>query len=231
MHSTNYNFEILIVLDGSTDFSIDKISELTKKYAELKYVYCPTNAGKGAAVTVGFSKAIGDYIGFLDLDMSLCLDDWIEMINIINVTNKYDSVIASRYLTYENINQPIVRKFFGHLFNYIVRHLFKIKLYDTQCGGKIFTRKAVELILTRTTLKGFAFDVEYLKILKENNLNILEMPAKWGSSNKSNFLLDILSVVFMGVPMLFELFRLKSNSSTVYTWKDITNTEGSESDA
>lgn len=214
-------FEIIVVFDGqSPDDSYARIVRLQKTLPELTYYAYQQNTGKGAAVTVGFSKAQGDYIGFLDDDNSVSLDTWREMINFIMANGDYDSVIASRYRDLTKVKQSALRKVSGKMFNLVVRLMFGLKLADTQCGGKLFTRRAVDLILKNTTIKGFSFDIEYLSIVHKHGLKIKEIQTYWESAPRSVFK-NMLTIVVVGLPMLIDLFKFKFNKQPHYTWKDI----------
>ncbi len=60
------SFEVIVVDDGSTDDTADKL-----KNAEIQYFYQP-NRGPAAARNLGISKAKGKFIAFLDSD-----DEWL----------------------------------------------------------------------------------------------------------------------------------------------------------
>jgi dolichyl-phosphate beta-glucosyltransferase len=67
----------------------------------------------------------------------------------------------------------------GKLFNLLLRSLLPLNFMDTQCGFKMFSRKAVDIILPKMRLDGFAFDVEMLIIAQANQLQIAEVPVIW----------------------------------------------------
>ena len=68
---TYKNYEIIIVDDGSTDSTKDKIDLISKKGIPINYIY-QANAGPAAARNTGIRNAAGEYITFLDAD-----DFWI----------------------------------------------------------------------------------------------------------------------------------------------------------
>jgi dolichyl-phosphate beta-glucosyltransferase len=67
----------------------------------------------------------------------------------------------------------------GKIFNTLLRSLLPLDFMDTQCGFKMFNRKAADIILPRMHLDGFAFDVEMLIIAQVNRLRIAEVPVVW----------------------------------------------------
>lgn len=68
----NYNdFEVLMIDDGSTDFSSEICKSFCKKDKRFQYIYIQ-NGGQGKARNYGLDIAKGDRISFIDSD------DWIE---------------------------------------------------------------------------------------------------------------------------------------------------------
>lgn len=67
LSQTYKDFEIVIVDDGSTDDTKDKIDVLIKEGAPIKYIY-QENQGPAVARNTGIRNASGKYIAFLDAD-------------------------------------------------------------------------------------------------------------------------------------------------------------------
>ena len=62
----HYSYELVIVDDGSTDNSVNKIREITNR--DFKIVHHKFNIGYGAALLTGFKHAMGDVIITMDSD-------------------------------------------------------------------------------------------------------------------------------------------------------------------
>ena len=62
-----YNYEIILVNDGSTDSSGDIAYQYSKKYPHIQFISQP-NGGLSAARNAGMKLAKGDYLMFLDSD-------------------------------------------------------------------------------------------------------------------------------------------------------------------
>ena len=61
------DIEIICVIDGSPDATLDKVKAHAQKDARIQWVY-QENAGAGAARNVGLARARGTYLAFLDAD-------------------------------------------------------------------------------------------------------------------------------------------------------------------
>jgi glycosyltransferase involved in cell wall biosynthesis len=66
--------EVICVNDGSTDST----AETVKKVKDVIFINCKTNKGKGNALSLGIKKAKGDFIMFVDADLSELTSDHIK---------------------------------------------------------------------------------------------------------------------------------------------------------
>ena len=65
---TEYNYEIILVNDGSKDNTFTVIKELAKKHPQVISINLAKNFGQDAALMAGYTYATGDYIISLDDD-------------------------------------------------------------------------------------------------------------------------------------------------------------------
>jgi dolichyl-phosphate beta-glucosyltransferase len=172
-------WELIYSDDGSTDGTAAKLLKMKEKYPEIKVVTAPKNKGKGSAVRIGMKAASGDIVLFSDTDFSTPIEETERLIDFLQ--NGYDVAIASRGLSASQVevHQAWAREMMGKLFNILLRSLLPLDFMDTQCGFKMFSRKAVDIILPKMHLDGFAFDVEMLVIAQANRLQIAEVPVIW----------------------------------------------------
>ena len=87
----DYEFEYVLVNDGSRDDTAIIMKELAKKDKRVKYVLFSKNFGKEAAMYAGLELASGDYITIMDADLQDPPSLLPEMIKSIEIDG-YDCV-------------------------------------------------------------------------------------------------------------------------------------------
>ena len=206
LRGQSYDYEILVVNDGSKDRTVEVAKSLMLKIRNLKVTGYEKNQGKGYAVRFGMLEAKGDYRIFTDADNSTSIDQiekiWPEL------EKGYDIVIGSRDVKGAILDppQPWLRKvLLGEgfkLYRKIVLNLWGTE--DTQCGFKCFTKLATENIFPRCRINRFAFDPEILIIAKKMGYKIKEIPVYWRNDPESkvkpkwiiNMAVDLLKIRF-----------------------------------
>jgi len=87
-----YEYEIILICDGSTDKTFEKMQIISNKDANVKLIKFRKNFGKSAGLQAGFDVANGDIIFTMDADLQ---DDPKEIPNFINKINEgYDLVVG-----------------------------------------------------------------------------------------------------------------------------------------
>ncbi len=182
MTRQGYNYEIIVVDDGSTDKTVETARTVTNGITVLAQT---RNMGKGAAVRRGMLAAKGDIRVFSDADFSTPIYE-IEKI-IEKIEAGADICIGSRALDPSMIkeHQPFYREFMGKTFNKFVQLLLVKGISDTQCGFKGFTKEAVEKIFPQAKIDGFSFDVELLFLASKAGLRIEQVSVEWYNDTRS----------------------------------------------
>ncbi len=199
-----YEYEIIVVSDGSKDKTAQVVEELKLQITNLKLIDRKKNRGKGYTVKEGMLNAQGDYRLFMDADNSTTIDQvekmwpWFE--------KGYDIVIGSRDVKGAILDppQPFYRRLVGEFFKYvrmIICDLWHLK--DTQCGFKCFKKEVVETIFPKLRIERFAFDVEILLLAKMHGFKIKEIPVLWRNDPESK--VKLKSAIKMGL----DLFKIR----------------------
>ena len=201
----NYEYEILVVNDGSQDKTVEVVEGLKNQIANLKLVDDKTNHGKGWAVRRGMLEAHGQIRLFMDADNSTTID---QVDNFLPYFNQgYKIVIGSRRIAGAVIavHQPWIRDFLGGVFRLMVHALAPLGVTDSQAGFKVFSHQAAETIFKKQTIFRWAFDVEILAIARRLGFKIKEVPIHWVNDTESHVKISGM------VKMLLEVGRVRLN--------------------
>ena len=138
----NYDYEIILVDDGSRDHSWDVVTELAAKYPQIRAIGFRRNYGKSAALYCGFEAAQGDIVVTMDADLQDSPEEIPEMMRMIREEG-YDLVSGWKKKRYDNVatkNLP------SKLYNATARKVTGIKLHDMNCGLKAYRNEVVKNI-------------------------------------------------------------------------------------
>ena len=171
----NTNVDIYLANDGSKDGTLEVITEFSSNNAERCFVLnFEQNQGKAAtlfkAVNLLIEKDSYEYIGYFDADFSTPETEVIRLIAEIQ-KKETEFLIGSRILL---LNSGIKRKYHRHIIGRIIITLinlkFKLGIYDTQCGAKIFSSAILKQCFDKPFNTSWLFDVEIFIRLKKKNL-------------------------------------------------------------
>ena len=186
--------EILVVDDGSTDDCTALLDD------EDVTIFSLPHLGKGAAVAQGMLKADGERVLFTDVDWSVPVEDVISMLELND-----DLVIASREISgARRLGEPPWRHLVGKAFNRWVQWTLLSGYADTQCGCKIFSRRASQAIFSLVKEPGWAFDVEVLVLAHLLGFKVREFPVFWQYKANSK-----IQIVRDGINMSRAVLRIK----------------------
>ncbi len=173
-------FEILIVDDGSTDRTAEVATRFAANHPGVKLLQNPGNRGKGYAVRHGMLEARGDWRLFSDADLSTPIEELESLCKAARISGA-DIAIGSRALNRSliQVRQSFFRETAGKFFNLVMRVFVGLPFHDTQCGFKLFSRRAAEAAFPRQRLDRFGFDVEVLFVAQLLGFRIEEVPVKW----------------------------------------------------
>ena len=124
-------------------------------------------------------QASGKRILFMDADYSVPLEDMQRAEALLD--KGYDIAIGSRAIEDTKIveHQSFLRERIAKVFGLIQRNYLGLKLKDTQCGFKLFTRESARKIFAEVKLTSVIFDGEALWLAKRMNYKVAEFPVEW----------------------------------------------------
>lgn len=185
LEAASYSYELLIVDDGSADETVALAEHTAIRNPAVRVLGYGANRGKGYAVRHGALHARGEWVLFSDADLSTPIEELEKFLPLVGTG--YDVVIASRALKESRItvHQPWWRERAGRTMNFLIRTLSGLGFPDTQCGFKLFSRRAARDIFPSLTTGGWMFDVEVLIIAQKLGYRIIDVPVTWVNSGDS----------------------------------------------
>ncbi len=176
-------FELVVVDDGSTDDTVEIVKKKANQFPAVRLIENKINYGKGFSVRRGVLESRGDWMLFLDADLSTQPEEFEKFRPFMN---DCDIIIGSRTLSESRIilRQPLWRVFGGKFFNLLTCLYLGLPFRDTQCGFKCFHNKTKSLF-EKQTIFGWVFDVEILYLAQKAGFRIKEVPVIWKHHQRS----------------------------------------------
>ncbi len=195
-----HSVTLIFVDDGSTDNTNAQLTTFVNRpYAnfQTRLITHPINRGKGAAIISGWQAVDADAYGFSDADLSFGLA---AIEPSVAALTTHDVVIAKRQA--QQTTYSPFRNFSSNFLHFITRRLTGVKASSPQSGWKFINAKTLQPILAQLTQERFAFDLELLLLLQQNQADIHELALPFtqhdGSSVKTRdgfrYLTDILAI-------------------------------------
>ncbi len=213
--SLGFKKEIIIVDDGSTDGTVEKIKNYidsrfhgNDKKALILSIFKKKNEGKGAALKAGFEKATGDILLVQDADGEYSPNDYPSLLKPL-IQNKTDVVYGTRNKERtKNKTQYSYLSFYwgGIILTWFINLLFGIKLTDQATGYKLFSNKLKSLLLSPKE-NGFSYEVAVTGLLANARYAIHEVPIHYSprslTEGKKIGALDFIESIFVGIKYFF----------------------------
>lgn len=197
--------EIIVVVEKSSDETLKMAKDVVGDDPNFKIIANKIQRGKGYAVRTGMLKAQGEFVFYMDLDLSTPLVEVMAFLGWFEAAPKTDIIIGSRQHPHSEVivRQSHLRQKMGQFFNLLVKTFAFGGIADTQCGFKAFRKKTVLPIFSRQKINGFSFDVEVLMLAKKLGFKVEVHPVKWINSKESK-----VNIIKDSMKMFFDLLRI-----------------------
>ena len=199
MSAGSYDYEIIMVDDGSTDGSWAVIRELSAANPAIRGISFRRNYGKSAALYHGFAAASGRVVVTMDADLQDSPEEIPELYRMVTEEG-WDIVSGWKKQRFDN---KLTKNLPSKLYNWTARKVTGIRLHDMNCGLKAYRGEVVKNIEVYGEMH------RYIPYLAKNTgfSRITEKPvqhqkrkygvSKFGLERFVNGLLDLISLWFL----------------------------------
>jgi len=172
----------LFVDDGSTDETAGVLRDLVARASgRASMLALERNSGKAEAVRRGIIQALESgprYVGFWDADLSTPLDVVPRFANQLDAHPQLEMVIGARVqLLGRQIERSVLRHFMGRLAATATSTVLGLRVYDTQCGAKLFRADTARALFRDPFQSRWIFDVEVIARLIACHTGNAGLPA------------------------------------------------------
>lgn len=186
-----FDYEIILINDGSRDHTLEVMREFDKKDAHVFYLSFSRNFGKEAAIYAGLSNARGNYIAVMDADMQDPPSLLPRMVDIIK-TKEYDSVATRRE---DREGEPLIRSWFAGVFYKIINRVSDTDIMDGARDFRLMKREMVDAVLAMGEYNRFSkgifgwvgFKTYWLSF---KNVERIAGETKWGIWRLARYAID-----------------------------------------
>ncbi|XP_055709081.1 dolichol-phosphate mannosyltransferase subunit 1 [Phlebotomus papatasi] len=178
MSLSGFDYEIIVIDDGSPDGTLEIAKDLQKVYGDKKIVLRPREKklGLGTAYIHGIKHATGNFVLILDADLShhpKYIPQFIELQKRENL----DIVSGTRYRGDGGVyGWDFKRKLISRGANYLSQILLRPGASDLTGSFRLYRKDVLAKLISQCVSKGYVFQMEMLVRARQNNYTIGEVP-------------------------------------------------------
>ena len=176
--------QFLFVDDGSTDRTWQVLNELHQEDPQ-HFAICQLaeNRGKAEAVRQGLLRAFEaspSYVGYWDADLATPLATLVPFWELLNTRPDLEMVFGARVqLLGHVIERSALRHYLGRVFATAASLTLGLRIYDTQCGAKLFrVSPAIQALFQAPFATRWLVDIEILARLIQARRGTALPPAE-----------------------------------------------------
>lgn len=197
LSSSQINYEIICVDDGSTDGSGEFLKQQAQIRTDLKAVILRRNYGQTAAMAAGFYYAVGKAIVTLDADLQNDPAD-IPML-LAKLDEGYDLVSGWRQKRQDGaVNRLLPSK----IANWLIRRTTSVNIHDYGCSLKAYRAELLADMNLYGELHRFLPALAYIEGARITEIPVRHHARRFGQSKYGiwrtfRVLMDLLTILFM----------------------------------
>lgn len=178
------DFEIIVVNDGSSDYTPQVLEELAGKYDRVRIIHHEKNRGYGGALKTGFQSASKELVFYTDGDAQYdvrelkllfpALKDGVDMVNGFKISR----------------SDPWYRILLGRIYHWVTALSFGLRIKDVDCDFRLMRRHIFDRVQLESN--SGVICVEMMKKIQDAGFVIAEVPVHhyhraYGQSQFFNF--------------------------------------------
>jgi glycosyltransferase involved in cell wall biosynthesis len=189
-------YEVVYIDDGSSDSSLQILTDLQQDDHHIRVIQLRRNFGKAAAYSAGFDNARGEIVITLDADLQ---DDPDEIPLFVEKINEgVDMVVGWRYSRKAGLDKTLPSK----IFNKVVSLVTQIPLHDFNCPYKAYRREVFDEVSIRGELHRYIPVLAHARGFSLTEIRIENKPrfsgkSKYGAERYIRGMLDLITVTFI----------------------------------
>lgn len=188
--------EIIFVDDGSSDRTLERLTEIYRRDDRVSVVSLRRNFGKTAALLAGFQEARGDVVVTLDGDLQ---DDPAELPHFLEALDGGMDLVSGWK---RDRHDPWTKTVPSRVFNAVVSQTTGIPLHDFNCGFKAYRREVLEELKLYGELHRFIPVLAYWKGYRVGEVVVQHRArrfgrSKYGAGRLIKGMLDFSKVLFL----------------------------------
>lgn len=172
----DYDYEILIIDDGSVDDTFELASEYGSKNQHVHVLQHAVNKGRGRAIITGFENVDGDIIVTTDADLSYEEMHIPKLINALIADESADMIVASPYMSGGKAEDvPHLRLWVSKVANKFIGYAMGRNLSTVTSIMRAYRREVIDSIELESD--GKEIHLEILSKATALGYKIIETPA------------------------------------------------------
>lgn len=169
-----YNFELILVNNGSLDDSARVLQEIQARYPDcVRVVTIEKNQGYGHGIYTGLNATRANIVAYTHADIQTPPEDVIKAYMHFHDLQRHDVLVKGL-----RINRRPEELLVSRGLEKVVQIILGYSIHDINGQPKIFTRQLLEQF--KNPPKDFSFDVYVLYMAKRNNVEIVTFPVDFG---------------------------------------------------
>ena len=171
------DYEIVLIDDGSTDRTWDKIEQLKLHYNRIVGIKFRRNFGQTAAMVAGFDNARGKFIVTMDGDLQ---NDPSDITRMLKMVEDQDCDIVSGWR--KNRKDHFSRVLPSKIANFIISKTTGVNLHDYGCSLKVYRAECIRSIHAYGEMHRFFPALASMTGARVAELPVNHMPRRFGKS-------------------------------------------------